>query len=105
MARARKSKAATNDAVEVQAEEGDEVLEPDALTDAEDVDMDEDDAISDDSDYDSDDESGDDDDAPDLDEVLADANANGLSVRREIERRLEERRLARDLDDLDFDFD
>ena len=52
-------------------------------------------------------ESSDDDgdDAPDLEKVLAEAAPNGLAVRREIERRLEEKRLARDLDDLDFDLD
>ena len=45
------------------------------------------------------------DEAPDLEEVLAEAAPNGLAVRREIERRLEEKRLAKDLDDLDFDLD
>ena len=42
-----------------------------------------------------------DDDAPDLDEVLSkEDGVRNLAIRREIERRLEERRLARDLDDL-----
>ena len=45
-----------------------------------------------------------DDDAPDLDEVLSkEDNVRNLAIRREIERKLEERRLARDLDDLLLD--
>ncbi len=45
-----------------------------------------------------------DDDAPDLDEVLSkEDGVRNLAIRREIERRLEERRLAKDLDDLLLD--
>lgn len=44
------------------------------------------------------------DDAPDLDQVLSKENVvKNLAIRREIERRLEERRLAKDLDDLLLD--
>ncbi len=41
----------------------------------------------------------------DLDEVLKSSTGENLALRREIERRLEERRLAKDLDELDFDLD
>jgi hypothetical protein len=92
------------------ATEGEEPIaaqaaEEDIADDAElDSDLDDDDNSvgSSDDDYDGD---SDDDEAPDLDRVLAETPSNGLALRREIERRLEERRLAKDLDDLDFDLD
>ncbi len=85
-----------------------EAAESDLVDDVEldsDLDDDDDSVDSGDDDFDSDRDSDDDDEAPDLDRVLAETPSNGLALRREIERRLEERRLAKDLDDLDFDLD
>ena len=112
MARARRKKSAgssnSDEAIELPddalgdgAAEAEEDNFPDDLADVAEPDEGalEDDFVDDDADGD------DDPDAKAVEVPSTISTPNGLAVRREIERRLEERRLARDMDDLDFDLD
>ena len=113
MARARRKKSAGSSNSDEAIERAEEALgdgsadaeEDNFADDLSDVAEPDDGALEDD-DFVDDDADGDDDpDAKAVEVPSALSTPNGLAVRREIERRLEERRLARDMDDLDFDLD
>ena len=107
MARARKKKtepAGEGVADAVVADEVEEDVDEFAGGDAEPAEG-EDVLEGEDSEFEESDDNFEDDAAPDLDEEISKNGAGSLAVRREIERRMEEKRLAKDIDDLDFDLD